>query len=118
MRAGAGLSEAEKDRLKAYNAELASLQTTFSQNVLAEVNAKAIVVDRQRNWPACATAEIAAAAEAAKSRGLEGKYVLPLLNTSGQPSLGALENRALRERIHTTSLGRGSAAANSTTAKY
>jgi peptidyl-dipeptidase Dcp len=108
IRAGAGLSEGEKEQLKAINAELATLQTKFAQNVQAEVNARAIVVDSAEELAGLSDGEIAAAAEAAKSRGLEGKYVLPLLNTSGQPSLGALENRALRERIHTTSLGRGS----------
>ncbi len=48
--------------------------------------------------------QLAAAAEAAEARDLEGKYVIPLLNTSGQPALSSLENRALRERIHKTSL--------------
>ena len=39
---------------------------------------------------------------------MPGKFVIPLLNTSSQPSLANLQNRALRERIHTTSLSRGS----------
>src|SRR5690606_7605132 len=53
-------------------------------------------------------AEIQGAADAAEERGMPGKYVIPLLNTSGQPSLSQLENRALRQRIMETSLVRGS----------
>ena len=40
-------------------------------------------------------------------RGLEGTFVLPLLNTSGQPVLASLENRALRQQIMLASLARG-----------
>ncbi len=107
VRAGALLSDEEKETLKAMNAELASLQTQFSQNVLKEVNANAIVVDSAEELTGFSESQIAAAAEAAKARDLEGKYVIPLLNTSGQPALSSLENRALRERIHKTSLSRG-----------
>ena len=107
VRAGALLSDEEKETLKAMNAELASLQTQFSQNVLNEVNANAIVVDSAEELTGFSESQIAAAAEAAKARDLEGKYVIPLLNTSGQPALSSLENRALRERIHKTSLSRG-----------
>ena len=107
VRAGALLSDEEKETLKAMNAELASLQTRFSQNVLNEVNANAIVVDSAEELAGFSEIEVAAASEAAKARDLENKYVMPLLNTSGQPALSSLENRALRERIHKTSLSRG-----------
>jgi len=108
IRAGALLSEADQDRLRAKNAEIANLQTAFSQNVLKEVNANAIVVDSRQELSGCSDAVIEAAAEKASERNLDGKYLIPLLNTSGQPSLAFLENRALRERIHKTSLARGS----------
>jgi peptidyl-dipeptidase Dcp len=108
VRAGAPLSADEKEQLKAYNAELASLQTQFSQNVLGEVNAKAIVVDDPARLDGLGEAGIASAAEAARARDLEGQYVIPLLNTSGQPALSSLTDRALRQRIMETSLGRGS----------
>src|SRR5690606_21664097 len=45
VRAGAALDDTQKARLKEINAELARLGTTFSQNVLAEVNDSAVVVD-------------------------------------------------------------------------
>ncbi|MBX2849891.1 MAG: M3 family metallopeptidase [Acidiferrobacterales bacterium] len=107
IRAGAALSDQDKETLKAMNAELASLRTEFSQNVLDEVNDKAIIVEDVALLDGMSDEQIAAAIEAAKSRDLEGKYVLPLLNTSGQPPLSSLTNRELRERIHKTSLSRG-----------
>ena len=108
IRAGANLSADDKNRLKALNAELATQQTTFSQNVLKEVNNLAVVVDSREELTGLSEAMIAAAAKEADSRDLAGKYVITLQNTSGQPPLSSLENRALRERIHKVSLSRGS----------
>ncbi|MDP1699091.1 MAG: M3 family metallopeptidase [Xanthomonadaceae bacterium] len=108
VRAGANLSDADKEKLKAINSELASLQTSFSQNVLKETNASAIVVDSRDELSGLSDNAIAAAAQAAKAAGKDGKFMLAMMNTSGQPSLASLENRALRERIQTTSVGRGS----------
>ena len=108
VRAGARLSAADQQRLRDVNAELASLETTFSQNVLGEVNAAAVAVEMRGELTGLSDSEIAAAAEAAEARGLEGKFVIALRNTSGQPALAALENRELRRRILETSLARGS----------
>lgn len=108
IRAGANLNAEQKETLKRLNGELASLQTQFSQNVLKEVNALAVVVDTKEELAGLPDNAIAAAAEEAKSRGMEGKYVIALQNTSGQPPLSSLTNRALRERIHKASLSRGS----------
>jgi peptidyl-dipeptidase Dcp len=106
--AGAQLSEQDKVTLKTLNKELAILTTQFSQNVLEEVNDKAIVVDNVDDLAGLSSTQIASAAEAARARKLDGKYVLPLLNTSQQPSMSSLVNRQLRQRIFTTSQGRGS----------
>ena len=108
VRAGVLLAEEAQARLKEINAEIASLKTEFTQNLTNEVNAKAIVVDEIGELAGLSENQVAATAEAARARGLDGKYVLPLLNTSGQPALSSLENRELRERIHRTSLSRGS----------
>jgi peptidyl-dipeptidase Dcp len=108
VRAGAKLSDADKTKLKALNAELATLQTTFEQNVLKEKNAASIVVENRADLAGLSDGEIAAATSAAKAEGKEGKFVIPLLNTSGQPSLASLQNRALREKIMQTSLARNS----------
>ena len=108
VRSGANLSEAQKTRLRAINSELAQLGTKFSQNVLAEVNASAITVDTREELSGLSDERIAAAAEAAKTRKLDGKYVLTLLNTTGQPPLTNLDNRALREKLFKASVARGS----------
>lgn len=108
VRSGAELSADDKKKMMALNSELASLQTKFSQNVLKEVNEKAIVVDSEKELEGLSKQQIAAAKQAAEARDMKGKYVLPLLNTSGQPSLSSLQDRALRERIQKTSVSRGS----------
>ena len=108
VRAGARLSEQDKATLREINAELAELDTRFSQNVLNEVNDVAIVVDSADELAGLTEAEITAAADAASERGLDGKYVIPLLNTTQQPAMAALQNRELRERILRTSMSRGS----------
>ncbi len=108
VRAGAQLSDEDKERLKTLNGSLAELTTTYSQNVLNEVNDRIVAVETQAELAGLSDGEIASAAEAADARGLDGGYVLPLLNTSGQPALASLENRALRQRLHETSLSRGS----------
>lgn len=107
VRAGAALSREEKSRLREINGELASLQTKFSQNVLNEVNAMALVVDSREELTGLDAALIDAAAKEAVSRDLAGKYVIPLLNTSGQPALSSLQNRAVRERLYQASVARG-----------
>lgn len=107
VRAGAQLSEADKTRLRQINEQLSTATTQFSQTVLKGVNAAAVVVDNVAELDGLSAEQIAVAAEAAKARKMEGKWVIALLNTTGQPSLSQLQNRALRERIYKTSLGRG-----------
>jgi peptidyl-dipeptidase Dcp len=108
VRAGAKLSDQDKTKLKAMNAELASLQTTFEQNVLKEKNASSVVVDDRAELAGLSDNEVAAAVAAAKDEHKEGKFVLRLQNTTGQPVLGSLQKRALRERIMQASLSRNS----------
>ncbi len=108
VRAGANLSDADKAKLRDMNGELAKLGTQFSQNVLAEVNDSAVIVDTRAELAGLPEGDITAAQEAARARGLEGKYVLALQNTTGQPPETYLENRALRERLHKASIVRGS----------
>ncbi len=108
VRAGAKLADADKTKLKAMNSELATLQTKFEQNVLQEKNASSIVVDSKEELDGLSDNAIAAAAKAAKDDGKEGKFVIRLQNTTSQPPLDSLKNRALRERIMQTSLTRNS----------
>ena len=108
VRSGAQLSAEDKEKIKAINAEMASLQTQFSQNILNEVNAAAIVVENREELAGMSDAKIDAAAKAATAKDMDGKYLIALLNTSQQPPLASLEDRALRQRIMETSLARGS----------
>jgi peptidyl-dipeptidase Dcp len=108
VRAGAELSDDQKDRLRAINTEMAELQTRFSQNVLNEVNDVAMIVDSAEELAGLTEAQIQSAADEAVERELPGKYVIPMLNTTQQPMMVALENRALRERMLATSMSRGS----------
>ena len=108
VRAGAELSPANKATLKALNAELAQWSSKFQQNVLKEVDASAVVVDTRAELDGMSDAEIAAAADRAKTRGMPGKYVVALVNTTGQPPEAELTNRVLRQRIYEASVGRGS----------
>src|SRR3546814_8384784 len=108
VRNGANLSEADKAHLKDINGQMAKLGTQFSENLLAEVNASAVVVDDKAQLDGLTDEQITSAAAKAKERGLDGKYVITLLNTTGQPPLSQLTNRALRARIHKASVGRNS----------
>jgi peptidyl-dipeptidase Dcp len=108
VRAGAKLSDADKEKLKKINGELATLQTTFEQNVLKEKNASSVVVDKKDDLAGLTDNQVAATAAAAKDEHHEGKFSIRLQNTSGQPITGSLENRPLRERIMKASLARNS----------
>jgi peptidyl-dipeptidase Dcp len=106
LRAGAKLSEADKSSLKKINEELSSLTTKFSQDLLKAAKNGAVVVDDVKQLDGLSAEQIGAAAEAAKERGLAGKYVVSLKNTTTQPLLQNLTDRALRERIYRASISR------------
>lgn len=108
VRAGANLSAADQTKLRALNSELASLGTKFSQNVLKESNASALVVETAAELKGLSASEIKTAADAATARKLEGKFLIPVLNTTGQPYLARLENRATRKALFEASAQRAS----------
>ena len=106
IRAGSPLSDVDKTRLRELNAQLSSLTTQFQQNVLKATRNAAVVVDDVKLLDGFSEPQIAAAANAAKVRELDGKWLIAMQNTTIQPALAQLKNRALRERIHTASIGR------------
>ena len=108
VRAGAKLSDTDKEKLKKINTELATLQTQFEQNVLKEKNASSVVVDRKEDLAGLSDNQMASVTAAAKAEHKDGKFVIQMQNTTGQPLLGSLQNRQLRERIMQTSLARNS----------
>ncbi|TPG15725.1 M3 family peptidase [Sphingomonas oligophenolica] len=99
VRAGANLSPADKVQLSKLNSQLSTLETDFQQKLLAGTKAGALVVDDQAKLAGMTDAEIAAAAAAAKERGLAGKYLLPLQNTTQQPALAEIKDRATRQAL-------------------
>lgn len=106
VRSGAKLSAADKERLKKLNEELASLTNTFQQNVLKATKDSAVLVEKVDELKGLSEVQISAAAEAAKARGLEGKWLITLQNTTIQPVLAQLQNRALREKVYRASVAR------------
>src|SRR5437868_12602207 len=107
VRAGALLSEADKETLRGLNQEEAKLTTKFEDDVLAETNNGAVVIDNKADLEGLSENDIAAAAERAKERKLDGKWVIALQNTTQQPALTFLKNRAVRERLFQASVSRG-----------
>ncbi|TKU75516.1 peptidyl-dipeptidase Dcp [Citrobacter sp. wls706] len=99
--AGTRLNEADKARLKALNTESATLTSQFNQRLLAANKSGALVVDDVRRLDGLSAEELAVAAEAAKEKGLESRWVIPLLNTTQQPALAVLRDRQIREELFT-----------------
>ena len=99
VRAGALLSEADKTKLRALNREQASLTNEFGRKLMAATRAGGVVVDDVNQLAGLSSGEIAAAAGAAQARGLAGRWLLPLQNTTQQPAQSSLQNRALRQRL-------------------
>ena len=99
IHAGANLSPKDKARLRQINKRDASLEASFQQKLVAAAKKGALVVDDKAALKGLSDAEVAAAAEAAKSRGLKGKYVIPLQNTTQQPLLTSLADRGVREKL-------------------
>ncbi len=97
--AGARLSEEQKARLKALNQEAARLSSQFSSRLLAATKAGGLVVGSRDQLAGLSDMEMSAAARAAQEKGLEGRFLLSLLNTTQQPALQSLANRQTREEL-------------------
>ena len=105
--AGAGLDDADKQKLREYNQELSTLTTRFEKNLLADTNDLAVVIDDVAELDGLEPGEVSAAAEAARERGLDGKYLVTLVLPTGHPWLSSLTNRDVRARIMAASRARG-----------
>ena len=106
VRAGALLDNDGKERLKELNAEEAKLRTLFEDNVLKARSTAAVIVEDRSLLDGLGEEAIDAAAEAARVKGHQGRWLIELINTTGQPVLASLKDRDLRERIHRASIGR------------
>jgi len=99
VHAGAKLADADKTRLKKLNEEESTLSAQFINKLLAATKAAALVVDDKAKLAGSSDADLAAAAQVAKDRKLDGKFVIPLQNTTQQPALQSLTDRATREQL-------------------
>jgi peptidyl-dipeptidase Dcp len=104
--AGANLSDSDKEKMKKINGELASLSTSFSNKLLIARKNGAVLFDSATDLAGLSSDEIANAKDKAKEAGHEGKYLIGLLNTTQQPLLQSLTNRATREKIFKSSWSR------------
>jgi peptidyl-dipeptidase Dcp len=105
--AGAGLDDAAKATLSDLNQRISALQARFEKQLLADTNELAVVFDDVAELEGLGDAEISAAAEAAKSRGLDGKWLITLVLPTGHPWLSSLDRPEVRDRIMTASRSRG-----------
>ena len=103
---GAKLSDADKAKLKDLNKEESTLSTAFTNKLLADTKDGALVVDDKTKLAGLSDAEIAAAASAGKERGKDGKWVITLQNTTQQPALQDMTDRATREALFKASWDR------------
>ncbi|MBI1403688.1 MAG: dipeptidyl carboxypeptidase II [Porphyrobacter sp.] len=99
VHAGALLTDAQREQVKAINSELSTLTTEFSQAVRTATNEQPLIVDTAEELEGLSDAEIKAAADLAAEKGHPGKYAIALQNTTQQPLLPNLANRATREAL-------------------
>ncbi|MFZ8030370.1 M3 family metallopeptidase [Escherichia coli] len=97
--AGAKLAQADKAKLKVLNTEAATLTSQFNQRLLAANKSGGLVVNDIAQLAGMSEQEIALAAEAAREKGLDNKWLIPLLNTTQQPALAEMRDRATREKL-------------------
>ncbi|OIN57408.1 M3 family metallopeptidase [Arsenicibacter rosenii] len=107
VRSGAALSPEKQERMRKINQELSMLTLTFGQNLLGENNAYTLVIDKKDDLSGLPASVVAAAADEAKKRKLDGKWVFTLQNPSVMPFLQYADNRALREQMFRAYLERG-----------
>ncbi len=107
VRSGIMLGETEKNRLREINKELSGLTLKFGSNLLKETNDYKLVIDKEEDLAGLPEGVIAAAANAAKESGNEGKWVFGLQKPSWLPFLQYSEKRELREKLYKAMYNRG-----------
>jgi peptidyl-dipeptidase Dcp len=105
VHAGAQLSEDDKTKLKKLNEEDSTLENDFMTKLLAATKDGAFSTTDPAALAGLSPAQLAAAAEAAQGRKQQG-WLIPLQNTTQQPDLALLTNRATRQTIFQSSWNR------------
>jgi peptidyl-dipeptidase Dcp len=103
---GANLSAGDKTKLKKLNEEEATLIAKFVSRLLAGTKTGALVVSNESELAGLSPSELDAASQAALSRNLSEKWLIPLQNTTQQPDLQFLENRETRKQLFENSWNR------------
>lgn len=106
VHAGALLTADQRERVKAINSELTTLTTEFSQQAKAAMSDQPVIYDSRSDLAGLSDSDIKAAADLATEKGHEGKFALALQNTTQQPLLPAMTNRAAREKLFKASFDR------------
>lgn len=107
VRGGANLNEVQKAELRDINKQLSELSLQFGENVLKEDNAFELIIDKQEDLAGLPANVVAAAADAAKERNYQGKWVFTLHKPSLIPFLQYSDKRDLREKIYKAYINRG-----------
>jgi peptidyl-dipeptidase Dcp len=107
VRGGANLNEEDKAKLREINSRLSVLTLKFGNNVLAETNAYKLYIENEEDRAGLPESVVAAAAEAAKADGQEGKWLFTTQRPSMYPFLTYSEKRELREKLHKAYYHRG-----------
>lgn len=97
--AGAMLGAEQKAELKKLNTEAATLSSQFHQCLLGAAKNGGLVVDDEAALEGFSADDVATAAAAAAERGLAGRRLIPLVNTTQQPALASLRSRDTREKL-------------------
>ncbi len=106
-RAGIGLNEEKKARLKEINQQLSSLQLKFGENLRKETNAIALVIENKDDLIGLPESVIKSASELAEANGMKGKWAFNLQRPSWTPFLQYSQKRNLREFVYKAYINRG-----------
>ncbi|MGH8141851.1 MAG: M3 family metallopeptidase [Steroidobacteraceae bacterium] len=111
---GARLSPADKVKLQHYNEQISTLTTQFANRLIGAARDGALVVDNGQDLDGLSPGQVEAAADAARARGLKGKWVIALQNTTQQPDFALLRNRGIRAQLYGHSINRANHGADDT----
>jgi len=106
VHAGAELTDAQRERVKEINTELSTVTTEFAQDARNAMADQPVFFDSREELAGLSEADITAAADLAKDEGQPGKFAIALQNTTQQPLLPSMENRAAREKLFMASYHR------------
>lgn len=107
VRSGANLNDEDKEKLRKINEELSNLYVKFGQNHLQQTNAIGLIIDKDEDLAGLPEGVVQAAAEMAKARDMEGKWVFTLQKPSFIPFLVNSKKRQLREIVFKAYVNRG-----------